>query len=96
MAANFNYHSEQVHTTNMNGISQEKRNIVNIKNGKGTKTVEVTENGKTNSSTKKLSQSEISQIEKGKFIPNLWKPCNDCLRKGRSSRKTRKNRKGSR
>jgi hypothetical protein len=96
----FAFHSEQVHSTYENGIEQTKKNIVNIKNGKGTKTVTIVKNGKANSSTKKLSTSEVKQIKQNQFIPGLFKPCYTCLknttRSKSSSRSKTQKKKGSR
>lgn len=76
----FAFQSTQVHEVEENGHQKTKRNIVNISNGKGTKTVEVTENGTTRKHTKKLSPEEVAKIQKNEFIPGLFKPCYDCLR----------------
>lgn len=87
----FSYHSEQVHTSMVNGEVQEKRNIVDIQNGKGTKTVIVSTNGQPRSSTKKLSKSQIKKIKNEQFVPKLFKPCYDCLRtKSKSRSRTQK------
>lgn len=96
----FAFHSEQVHSTYENGEQQTKKNVVNIKNGKGTKTVTVMKNGKTKSSTKKLNTAEIKKIKQNQFIPGLFKPCYDCLnqpmRSKSSSRSKTHKKKGSR
>jgi hypothetical protein len=92
----FNYHSEQVHTSMVDGEIREKRNIVNIKNGKGTKTVILRENGKTKKSTHKLTSTEKENIKNGIFVPRLFKPCYDCLRtKTKSRSRTQKKKKAS-
>jgi len=91
------YHSEQVHLRNVNGQMKEKRNIVNIQNGKGTKTVLIRENGKTRKSTHKLTPTERRKIENGVFVDRLFKPCHDCLNsrtKSKSRSRTQK-KKGS-
>jgi hypothetical protein len=75
----FNYTSSQVHNVVENGRQMTKKNIVNIENGKGVKTVEVTQNGKTRKSTKKLTNAEIQKIQKNQFIPGLFKPCYNCI-----------------
>ena len=95
----FSFHSEQVHSTYENGEQQMKKNVVNIKNGKGTKTVVVSKDGRTKSSTKKLSSAEIKKIKQNQFIPGLFKPCYDCLNSTRSkprSRSKTQKKKGSR
>jgi hypothetical protein len=86
------FHSEQVHIKNVNGHTVEKRNIVNIQNGKGTKTVVLSENGKTRKSTHKLSATERKKIENGIFVHRLFKPCHDCLKHGTRSRTKSKSR----
>ena len=92
----FQYHSEQVHTTYSHGHLKEKRNIVDIRNGQGKKTVVLTENGKTRSSTRKLSAQEKAKIKREQFVPKLFKPCYDCLRPKRMTRsRTQKKKKGS-
>jgi hypothetical protein len=72
----FHYHSEQIHSTK----GQTRRNIVNIKNGKGYKAVETYDKrGKlVNKTRKNLKKSEMSCIKKNKFIPGLFK---DCIKK---------------
>jgi hypothetical protein len=96
----FTFHSEQVHSVYENGTQQTKKNIVNIKDGKGTKTVSIVKNGKANSSTKKLSSAEIKKIKQNQFIPQLFKPCYTCLknstRSKSSSRSKTQKKKGSR
>ncbi len=94
----FVYHSEQTHSSSVNGRTQIKKNIVNIENGKGTKTVTYIEDGKTRTATRKITPAQMKQIEKGIFVPNLFQPCYDCLNprnKSRSRSKTHK-KKGSR
>jgi hypothetical protein len=91
----FNYHSEQVHQTLSHGTMSEQRNIVNIQNGKGTKTVIKTKNGETKKSTHKLRAAEIKKIRKQQFVPNLFKPCYDCLRPKSSSRSRTQKKKGN-
>jgi len=91
MNGTVSYHSEQVHTSLVNGKLKEKRNIVNIENGKGTKTVLVRENGKTRKSTHKLTSNEKKKIANGIFVSQLFKPCYDCLN-GTGSRTKRTSR----
>ncbi len=69
----FHYHSEQVHTNN----GKTRRNIVNIKNGKGYKAVErYDKKGKLVKKTRKnLKRSELCSIRKNKFIPGLFRDC---------------------
>ena len=87
----FNYESSQVHSVVENGRQMTKKNIVNIQNGKGTKTVEVTENGKTRKSTKNLTNAEIQKIQRNQFIPGLFKPCYNCINTRQTNNTTRRN-----
>jgi hypothetical protein len=69
----FNYHSEQVHSTN----GKTRKNIVNVDNGRGTKSVEQYDSkGKLlQKSKKKLTASQIRNIKNNVFIPGLFKDC---------------------
>jgi hypothetical protein len=91
----FAFESTQVHQVEENGHIKTKKNIVNISNGKGTKTVEVIENGKTRKNTKKLSKEEVAKIQKNEFIPGLFKPCYDCLRSPSTQTRRSSKKKGS-
>ena len=73
----FSYHSEQVHSAFQNGKGQTRRNIVDIKNGKGNKAVETYDvNGKSISRKEKvLTASELECIQRNKFVPGLFKDC---------------------
>lgn len=53
------------------------RNIVSIKNGKGTKTKEaLNAKGKVMERKRKtLKNKEINSIVKGQFVPGLWRTC---------------------
>ncbi len=85
----FSYHSEQVHSSFQKGKGQTRRNIVDIKDGKGSKAVETYDvNGKRISrQEKKLTSSELECIQRNKFIPGLFK---DCIKPMRSATKTRR------
>jgi hypothetical protein len=87
----FNYSSTQIHQIQENGKKKTRKNIVAIKNGKGTKTVEINENGKVRKSTKNLSALEIESIQNSQFIPGLFKPCYDCLNTRSQRNQTRRN-----
>jgi histidinol phosphatase-like PHP family hydrolase len=95
MEKGFQYHSEQVHTTFSHGHATEKRNIVDVTNGKGTKTVVIRENGNTRTSTHKLKPREIKKIQNQQFVPRLFKPCYDCLRPKSKQRSRTQKKKGS-
>ena len=73
----FSYHSEQVHSIFSKGRGHTRRNIVDIKNGKGSKAVETyTMDGKLkNRNEKQLTQTELDCIKRNKFIPGLFKDC---------------------
>jgi hypothetical protein len=74
------YHSEQTHIEFVNGVKQERRQIVDVNGSKGTKTVIITRNDKTKKSTKPLSAKEIGCIRKCKFMPGLFNECDKCIR----------------
>lgn len=59
----------------MNGVKREQENIVNIRNGKGTKTVKVRENGKTRKVSRQLTDKNIQCIRRHQFIPGLFSDC---------------------
>ena len=81
------YHSEQVHTVVENGRGVTRRNVVDIRNGKGTKAVEEysVDGKKVYSKEKALTKSELECIQRNKFVPGLFK---DCIKPLRSRRKT--------
>ena len=74
------YHSEQTHIEFVNGVKQERRQIVDVNGNKGTKIVIITRNGKTKKSIKPLSAKEIECIRKCKFMPGLFNECDKCIR----------------
>ena len=71
----FTYKSHQMHFSSINGNTRQQENIVNIKNNKGTKTVKLTENGKTRKATRTLTEDNITCIRKHQFIPGLFSDC---------------------
>jgi len=73
----FSYHSEQVHSFFKNGKGQTRRNIVSIRNGKGTKAVETYSMDGKQLKRKELplTDNELNCIEKNKFVPGLFKDC---------------------
>ncbi len=81
------YHSEQVHSVVENGRGVTRRNVVDIRNGKGTKAVEEygVDGKKVYSKEKALTKSELDCIQRKKFVPGLFK---DCIKPLRSRRKT--------
>ncbi len=87
----FSYHSEQVHSIFSKGRGHTRRNIVDIKNGKGSKAVETyAMDGKLkNRNEKQLTQTELDCIKRNKFIPGLFKDCIKPLKASKPS-KTRK------
>lgn len=89
----FSYHSEQVHSSFVNGKGQTRRNTVNIKNGKGKKSVEVYDaKGSVKSKhEKELTAKEVECIAKNRFIPGLFKDCITPLRLKGKTRRRRNN-----
>ena len=77
------------------GKTHGTRNIVKIKNGKGTKIKQSLNNrGKVIQTKKqKLKKSEIDKIINGQFIPKLWSNCQLPICKSKKFRKTIKKRK---
>ena len=74
-----NYHSKQMHSQFVNGVTEERQQIVDIRGNKGTKTVIVTQNGTIKESVKPLSAKEIACIRRCQFIPGLFKECDKCI-----------------
>ena len=77
---NGNYHSEQTHAQFVNGVTEERQQIVDVHGDKGTKTVIIIRNGKKQKSTKSLSPKEIECIRRCKFMPGLFNECDKCIR----------------
>lgn len=79
----------------VNGKERTQQNTVQVQNTKGTKKVEILQNGKVLSSNEKsLTPKEIKNIQTRKFMPGLFSDCspkNTCRRPSRKNRKTRKN-----
>ncbi len=77
----FQYHSQQTIST----PTGSRQNIVQIRNGKGTKmVVERAPSGKVlHKSRKNLKPAEINHIRNNRFIPGLFK---SCTRKNRQSK----------
>lgn len=86
------YHSEQIHSAFVKGKGHTRRNVVDIKNGKGHKAVETySASGKLlHRKEKPLTKDELKCIQSNKFIPGLFK---DCIKPLGKMQKTRKNRK---
>jgi hypothetical protein len=89
----FTYHSEQVHSSFVNGKGQTRRNAVSIQDGKGKKSVEVYDmKGNIQSKREKeLTKTELECIRKNKFIPGLFKDCITPLRLKGKTRRRRNN-----
>ena len=84
----FNYKSQQVHSVMVNGKVVHNEKNVSITNGKGTKSVVVTENGKTRKAQKSLNTNELRCIRKHQYVPGLF---SDCIKNVRLPKKnTRK------
>ena len=87
----FSYHSEQIHSSFVNGKGQTRRNIVDIANGDGMKAVEeYTVSGKQlNRKEKKLTAKELECIKKNQFVPGLFKDCiKSLLPKGKGKKRS--------
>ena len=83
---NLDFNYKNVENRNMSGGKKMVRKV-QIKNGKGYKSVSHYKDGKKNSGTRrKLKSNEISLIKLGKFIPGLF---DDCMKP--KVKKTRKN-----
>ena len=84
----FEYSSEQVRTSIIDGKGSTKVYRVHVNNSKGTKEViEKNLRGKTlRKSRKPLKKSEIYCIRKCQFIPGLFRDCEKCLRNTRKHR----------
>jgi hypothetical protein len=100
----YTFHSEQIasHYTSKNGkpSGQTRRNVVDIQNNTGTKSVNVYDaSGKQiQANSKPLNQEEIQKIRANIFIPGLFndcqgKPCKKAIQNGSKTRKNRKTRK---
>jgi hypothetical protein len=74
-----------------NGIQETIMNV-EVKNGQGTKSVTLVENGKTKKSVKKLTKKEIQNIGMNRFMPGFFTKCIGDCKKGvtRSKSKARK------
>jgi hypothetical protein len=73
-----------------NGIQETIMNV-EVKNGVGTKSVTISENGKTRKSKKKLTKKELQNIGMNRFMPGFFSKClGDCKKQTRSKSKTRK------
>ncbi|NBR61417.1 MAG: hypothetical protein EBT86_07170 [Actinobacteria bacterium] len=74
----FTFYSVQEHKEFMDGKGKTVRKEVNIKNGKGTKTVIMrNEKGKTRRSTVQIGEHELEQIRRNVFVPGLFRECLD-------------------
>jgi hypothetical protein len=92
----FHFTSQESHTHIKNGKPQTKEQIVNVRNGTGTKTVIVKNTKGTHKSTRKLTKKEIKNIQGRKFMPTLFSECYNTLRPCSADRKRNLTRKGSR
>ena len=73
----FNYHSEEIHATVYDGKGRVRQNVVNVRNGKGTKEVVIrSPKGRVITRKRKaLSGKELKCIHSRKFMPGLFKDC---------------------
>jgi 2-methylcitrate dehydratase PrpD len=79
----FNYHSEEIHAEIHNGKGSVRQNVVNVRNGKGTKEVVIrTPKGRVVTRKRKvLSSKELKCIRGRKFMPGLFRDCLSGTRK---------------
>jgi 2-methylcitrate dehydratase PrpD len=73
----FNYHSEEIHAEIHNGKGSVRQNVVNVRNGKGTKEVVIrTPKGRVVTRKRKaLSGRELKCIRSRQFMPGLFRDC---------------------
>jgi hypothetical protein len=92
--SSFSYHSEQVHSVFQKGKGETRRNIVDIKNGKGTKAVETYDasGARKSRKEKKLTSKELECISRNKFIPGLFRDCIKPLASARPNKTMRRRR----
>jgi hypothetical protein len=69
----FRYNSVQTHGMISPNGEKIKETSVNIMNNKGTKTVTIRDNDGEHSDTTPLNKSEIENIKKHRFMPNLFR-----------------------
>jgi hypothetical protein len=93
-ANQFSYHSEQVHSVFNKGKGETRRNIVDIKNGKGVKAVETYDasGARKSRKEKKLSEKELACIRRNKFIPGLFRDCIKPMASARPNKTMRRRR----
>ena len=77
----FHYSSIQSHGMITPEGKRLKETKVNVENGKGTKTVTIIDNKGKHTDTIALNSSEIKNIQKHKFMPNLFKKSLKNIRK---------------
>lgn len=73
----FTYKSEQVHSFFKNGKGRTRRNLVDIRQGKGIKAVEVygLEGNLVSRKEKELTKQELECISRNQFVPGLFRDC---------------------
>ncbi len=78
----FTYNSIQTHSEFKNGLGRTKTNHVTIRGKSGYKMITVrNKSGRiVKKSKKRLTRKEISCIKRCKFVPGLFKDCEDCLK----------------
>ena len=86
----FNYSSVTSHGILTAQGEKTKETHVNIRNGKGEKTVIIKENNEIHTDTLPLKKSEIKNIQEHKFMPNLFHKSLKNLRKSKRSKRITK------
>lgn len=89
----FYYSSSSTHGVMTPQGRKTKTTNVKVENSSGTLTMTVQDNDGAHSDTRKLTNSEIKNIKKHRFMPNLFKSLS--LR-GNTSKNHRKSKKGTR
>ncbi len=90
----FAYKSNEMHADVLNGKHQAHMNVIEIRNGKGKKTViDISPSGKRRKTVKNLTGKEVEAIRRRQFVPDLFKGMLYGLRNGPCARKTLKNKK---
>jgi hypothetical protein len=86
----FTYSSVTSHGVVTSDGEKVKETHINISNGKGTKTLILKKNNLIHSDTLPLKKSEIKNIQKHRFMPNLFHKLSKKVRKQKSSKRITK------
>lgn len=75
MNSHFSYNSVQTHSEYVDGKRTEVTEAIQIRNGKGKKTVKKHKGNKMSKKTITLTNTEIKNIQTRKFMPSLFDEC---------------------